>query len=430
MEFNLSDIINENITGLLNEGRLENVKAKYPEEVHQYIDVLSENDPSDNNKYLEWLAKQTLYSLKEIGDRPYWGHYRWKIGGHDLTELWDNIKYFHNYPHKYEKKDINQYKTLNSFTETTEEAKTKLSRNELKKEGATKVYEDDNFILVHPTTHEASCKYGSSTRWCVTMRGHSGYFERYSTYGPLFFLIDKRRLEPTKSMRTPDYYKVAIHYQPKYNNHIVTNGEQYGRLAKQLDKDVFVNRHATIDYWNVRDANVAESTVLKYLGGPGRGQKARGTTTLNNLKNAMKTYTEKLLSDFWTKVNEDKVDNTQKISELSSELHNLRDKSYYYDNLYDQLVELVDYYESIQRTVNDRDADYDMTDEDEKIFTKEEMENIESRLEDLRSKRDRAEQIYDSYSGRISSIQLEINELRSEEKNVFAFYDIKNSKPV
>ena len=57
MKLNLSQILENTI---LLEGRLEDVKAKYDESYSNIIDQLSGADPSGNNKYLDWMTKQTV----------------------------------------------------------------------------------------------------------------------------------------------------------------------------------------------------------------------------------------------------------------------------------------------------------------------------------------------------------------------------------
>jgi hypothetical protein len=68
-----------------------------------------------------------------------------------------------------------------------------------------KLYEDDNFLLVIPFTHEASCKYGAGTKWCTTGRDDKGYewFDKHNKAGSLGYLIIKNKdlsdkLESTK----------------------------------------------------------------------------------------------------------------------------------------------------------------------------------------------------------------------------------------
>jgi hypothetical protein len=47
----------QNVLGVLLEGRLEDVKAKYDDNMSNIIDNLSQGDPSGNNKYLDWMVK-------------------------------------------------------------------------------------------------------------------------------------------------------------------------------------------------------------------------------------------------------------------------------------------------------------------------------------------------------------------------------------
>ena len=196
----VTNLILEKVESILLEGRLEDVKAKYPQPSWDKIDTLSEKDISGNNKYLDWMAKNTLRPLKFFqdlfqtnrdrlpdnfnydGQNSNWRAitdnwwYRdfmnWTVDERTRLKLFDNLEYFHQNPTKYEKKDINQYKNLQEFDDATEKAKSKLSRKEEKEGGVDKIFEDENFILLLPRTHKASCRYGSNTRWCVTMRGY------------------------------------------------------------------------------------------------------------------------------------------------------------------------------------------------------------------------------------------------------------------
>lgn len=79
-----------------------------------------------------------------------------------------------------------------------------------------KLYENDDFLLVAPLTHTASCKYGSGTKWCVTEK-NSEMFERHYDVGSLAFLIVKNpeiqdKLNNTKFafyVNKPSYDKSA-----------------------------------------------------------------------------------------------------------------------------------------------------------------------------------------------------------------------------
>jgi hypothetical protein len=49
--------------------------------------------------------------------------------------------------------------------ELLKEAKIKVGKDEYEK-----LFEDKTILALKPLTHKASCKYGSDTKWCVTMR--------------------------------------------------------------------------------------------------------------------------------------------------------------------------------------------------------------------------------------------------------------------
>jgi hypothetical protein len=355
MENNITTIIMERVENLLLEGRLEDVKDRYPQPMWDEIDKLAAIDPSGNQKYLDWLAKNMLpknikwfkdnavqnpgwygWSLEQVPDTS--TDTRWSqtpfnrsmqtVNQNNLLKVTDDIEYFHKNPSKYDKKDINQFVDLSELEEASNQAKLKLSRKEQKETGVDKVYEDDDFLVLMPKTHKASCRYGSNTRWCVTMRGHSGYFENYFTQGPIFFLMDKRRLEPTKSMDTPTYYKIAMHYRP-FKGGLYRGSNVAMQKVAGKTKEEFVNggniENSVIDYWNVVDDKKPESVVKKYLGGPGRGQGKKGEEAIAKLKAVMEKYTKEALGRFYDSL-EDSSDDLDKINKKEEELRTVSTK--------------------------------------------------------------------------------------------------------
>jgi hypothetical protein len=78
------------------------------------------------------------------------------------------------------------------YTKAEEMSATEKERI-IKLEGAEQVYEDDKWKIIVPTTLDAACLYGKSTRWCTASPGNS-MFHSYSKNGPLYILIDKKEL--------------------------------------------------------------------------------------------------------------------------------------------------------------------------------------------------------------------------------------------
>lgn len=177
---------------LLKEGRKEDLKKKYFDKFDEKdLDfVLGIADLQDfNHKYTDFIFR----GLDQKNDIDLWT----EIG----VQL---VKDFDKYQKQLEKKDINQYRSFEELDSALVPFKVKEKERELESQ-TEKIYEDDNFLVLVPKTQEASCKYGSGTKWCVTQAA-GGHFERY-TKGKqgLYFIIRK------KGKQTEPHYKVAVH---------------------------------------------------------------------------------------------------------------------------------------------------------------------------------------------------------------------------
>lgn len=187
---------------LLKEGRKEDLKKKYStkfnEEDLEFI--LNISDLKDfNHKYTDFVLKHT------DGDG--------ELDTDELEHFVELIKDFDKYQSQFPKKDINQYVSLNELEKVILYVRQKNKEKELEKQ-VDKVYEDNQFIVVKPKTEEASCKYGSNTKWCVTSKG-TGHFNRYTSGRQgLYFIINKAK------STNKNYSKVAIHFddggEPRY----------------------------------------------------------------------------------------------------------------------------------------------------------------------------------------------------------------------
>ena len=447
METNkVTELVLENIEKLLLEGRVENIKKKYPEPMWSEIDRLVEADPSGNNKFLEWLAKHMLpRTIKWFKDNAsngnsYWSwtidqvpdvsqDIRWEenrslsrsmtsVNSSTLNNLVDDLEHFLKNPSKYEIKDINQFNSIESFQDAADTAKQKLSRKEMKETGVDKVFEDDRFILLMPKTHKASCRYGARTRWCVTMRDYSGYFENYFGQGPIFFLIDKsqpaRSYSPSYMQEAENYWKVALHYRP-FNGRLDGGGNRALQYSKQMNREEFIDGgnigNSRIDYWNVRDDNKKESVVAKYLGGPGRGQTERAEVILNNLKGAMERYTKKALADYYDSLgNSDEV--VEKINELNEKREGIRVEKASVNNKRDRLSQA-------RRSLSyfkDR-LDTDETDDEYRQWVEEQISKSNEFINEL-------DDIYTELEVKIEDLNEEIGDLEEKLSNKkLAFYD-------
>lgn len=138
----------------------------------------------DNNsivigKFLPWVVKIYIQGNFEYTD---------------LNLINNYLENFTKSTNKLEKKDINQYKSLNELQNALDSVKDiKGSREEKRsiKSGAEKIYEDNKWIILVPHTKEAAIQYGKGTKWC-TAAINDNMFNSYNKEGPLYILINKQ----------------------------------------------------------------------------------------------------------------------------------------------------------------------------------------------------------------------------------------------
>ena len=196
----LYDLLNEQV---LTEGRKEDVMAKFPKIDKKIIEYLSQNDPSGNNKYLEWMIKEIAERSQNPEEilqlvRVYNTNLN-LINANNLAEyktengVWGDAAAYA----KMEKspKDINSFPTLSHLRRFTDFFGAITSKNkereELKKQ-ADKVYENDDIVVMAPKTHNASCIYGATSKWCTTSRENPQTFDNYRRDGVLYYFLRKK----------------------------------------------------------------------------------------------------------------------------------------------------------------------------------------------------------------------------------------------
>jgi hypothetical protein len=212
------DIIRETINNVLSvllEGRLEDVKAKYSDTPNSetIIDTLSQADPSGNNKYLDWMAKVSFsdgedFSLEDITSVVTSYHEGLqRLTSQISAPIVDANK--DSFPGRAERriknnpKDISGYPSLSSLRLIT----TALEETRKERPDRDRIYQDDRWTVVVPKTHEAACKYGVHSNWCVST-SNSRYFGQYTTGRDalLFFILWRNKRNPEEKTE----YKVAI----------------------------------------------------------------------------------------------------------------------------------------------------------------------------------------------------------------------------
>ena len=142
-------------------------------------DPTSYNSQGEINKvgsYVKWVLK-----LYQNGS--------WKPG--DSVETKDLLGKFNKLKSKLpaEQRDINRYSSISELYNVLQPYLGIQSRSEIK-QGAEKVYEDEQWIIIIPHTEEAACYYGVNTKWCTAAK-ENNMFDYYNNKGPLYINIHK-----------------------------------------------------------------------------------------------------------------------------------------------------------------------------------------------------------------------------------------------
>jgi hypothetical protein len=177
-----------------------------------FFDALWASDLSNNKKYIPWFFKQ----IKDERNKPapvgldttlrrvseYMDFIENKTNQYSMEDWNNRIKNgdLTNYGNVWDKiskapKDINSYPDINALREFYNHLKQfTVSREQLKnaKKESKKIYEDSNYLIVQPLTHNASCIYGRETKWCVASKDSSRYFDDYTANSKFYYVINKK----------------------------------------------------------------------------------------------------------------------------------------------------------------------------------------------------------------------------------------------
>lgn len=196
MKFKLQTILESTV---LLEGRKDGAIKKYGEEYAELINLLSDSDPSGNNKYLDWMVKTSL-GQNQDDQIP------------TADKVVQVVQDFHKQLTRIKNKDINSYKTLIDLENAVNEAKAKEEEKKIAKQ-AKKVFEDDTAVIYAPFTTAASCKYGAGSKWCIAGKDHQGnlnnHFDSYSRHSNFYFFINKTMSRESN----PEDYKYALQWR-------------------------------------------------------------------------------------------------------------------------------------------------------------------------------------------------------------------------
>ena len=172
---------------LLTEATTEEIYQKYYTDIpYNTFCQIIQLDPTSVNgrmgKYTKWLLNIYRKGTFKEGD---------------FGEAIQLLPIYDRYKNVVSVKDI---MTLNSMGELYSVVQPYMSGNQATsksdvarktKEGAEKVYEDNQWVIIVPHTMEAAQLYGKHTKWCTAAEKSNNMFDFYNEKGPLFINIDK-----------------------------------------------------------------------------------------------------------------------------------------------------------------------------------------------------------------------------------------------
>lgn len=102
-------------------------------------------------------------------------------------------------------KDDFQQMSYNDMKAKVYEVELSKKRKELEKK-VNVIFENDEWKIIRVESKEASCKYGSNTRWCISA-DHDNRYGDYSDNNYIYFVFDKNEEEIKQKSTT---YKIAV----------------------------------------------------------------------------------------------------------------------------------------------------------------------------------------------------------------------------
>ena len=216
------------------------------------IEVLEVFTPTGKSKYVDMLHRIMCHTpnLKEHGEEivEYIANQYDFVDKEDLkkfspiqlllmykfVDTYFNSDDLHNYRkfceynerNLIDQSDLSTYKSFEDIMTQVNIADIKVEMKELENE-VVRVHEDEEWLLVRPTTFLASKKYGSNTKWCTTSESNPEYFLKYGERGVLIYCMNKKT-----------GYKVASFYSLKSSDPEFSFWNQKDTKIESMDSEL------------------------------------------------------------------------------------------------------------------------------------------------------------------------------------------------
>jgi len=241
---------------------------QFPAIPKETLNQLADFDPTQNKKYVVWMAKvftkspAILYSPSTFNTLK------------EFDELCQrNI---------IKNKDIGSYQTLEQVAAEVQRSLGTITTSQQKK-GVKNVgtipeedivFQNDKVVVVEPKTKEASILYGRGSHWCTAAMGENNMFDRYTQNGRLFYILPVSGA----GKLTAEYSKLAVWIQKGYislydqDDVSMNNLTDIIQILTELDIDFMAafgvdlaRLKAKFDGWYIRypDGTTAEVDIYR-----------------------------------------------------------------------------------------------------------------------------------------------------------------------
>ena len=282
--------------------KVEELRLKYPKVTKPTFNKFVDADFTPTKKYLEFMLK--TWTNKE------------KLMVYTTTKIIiDIVKKFDSLLPYIENKDIyhKDYADLALLyyvIDTAEAAKDE--KTFVREEHANVLIENDKYLLLQPTTHRGSLKYGAGSKWCTASKRDPEVFTRYTKNGYLAYLIDKTKKvsgSGSKMALYMDYSECSINGKIDFFNTIDSNITVSSVKSYEWDESDLFDIVTTFRYYHIKmktikkdrdfvDGFVSSLTKLNF---------EEFEKSLNNLEDkGANVYTLKIkekVEEFLTKLN-------------------------------------------------------------------------------------------------------------------------------
>jgi hypothetical protein len=282
--------------------KVEELRLKYPKVTKPTFNKFVDADFTPTKKYLEFMLK--TWTNKE------------KLMVYTTTKIIiDIVKKFDSLLPYIENKDIyhKDYADLALLyyvIDTAEAAKDE--KTFVREEHANVLIENDKYLLLQPTTHRGSLKYGAGSKWCTASKRDPEVFTRYTKNGYLAYLIDKTKKvsgSGSKMALYMDYSECSINGKIDFFNTIDSNITVSSVKSYEWDESDLFDIVTTFRYYHIKMKTIKKDRdfVDGFIGSLTKLNFEEFEKSLNNLEDkGANVYTLKIkekVEEFLTKLN-------------------------------------------------------------------------------------------------------------------------------